>query len=181
MKIALAIAAVSTLFVSAARAQVAAPPSPVKDAAHTKLKDADDRQFVEQVASAGMAETEMGRLALKRANSADVKSFAQMMVTDHTKANTELKKLATKKKFPVPTEMTPEQRQQYEELAKLNGKDFDEKYMDVMSKQHEKDEEVFKEIASKGQDKDLQRWAEKTLPVIQRHMQKSKATEKKVD
>jgi len=50
----------------------------------------DDRNFVMKAAESGMEEVEMGQLALRQANSDEVKQFAQRMVDDHSKANSEL-------------------------------------------------------------------------------------------
>src|SRR5690348_15307675 len=48
-----------------------------------------DRSFVDDLAYAGNAEVELGKLAAKNASSPAVKKFAQMMVDDHTKAGKE--------------------------------------------------------------------------------------------
>src|SRR5437773_2872523 len=61
-----------------------------------------DQDFVTRAAIGGVTEVEMGKLAGDRASSADVKKFAEKMVTDHTKANEELEKIATGKSLKVP-------------------------------------------------------------------------------
>src|SRR6476659_6762106 len=65
---------------------------------------AADRTFVMEAARGGMAEVEMGRLAVNKASNADVKQFGQRMVDDHGKANDELKGLASRKNVTLPTE-----------------------------------------------------------------------------
>jgi putative membrane protein len=54
-----------------------------------------------------MTEVEMAKLAGDRATSADVKKFAEKMVTDHTKANDELEKVASGKSLKVPHALDP--------------------------------------------------------------------------
>ena len=49
-----------------------------------------DRDFVRDVAIMNTAEIELARLATARAAGADVKKFAQMMVTDHNGAGEKL-------------------------------------------------------------------------------------------
>src|SRR5215204_6234316 len=61
--------------------------------------------FWSKAAQGGMAEVELAKLALQKSTNADVKKFAQMMVTDHTKANDELKALAAKKNVTLPTDI----------------------------------------------------------------------------
>jgi predicted outer membrane protein len=62
----------------------------------------DDKNFVLKAAEAGMAEVEMGQLALQQASNEEVKRFAQRMVDDHSKANTELMQLAQSKGITLP-------------------------------------------------------------------------------
>src|SRR5262249_51968626 len=52
--------------------------------------DSGDRQIMETMARAGVAEVEAGRVAETHAARADVKKFARQMVEDHGKANREL-------------------------------------------------------------------------------------------
>jgi putative membrane protein len=62
----------------------------------------DDKSFVKKAAEAGMAEVEMGHVALKQASNEEVKKFAQRMIDDHSKANTELMQLAQSKGITLP-------------------------------------------------------------------------------
>jgi putative membrane protein len=57
----------------------------------------DDRMFIQTVSEKGKHEVEMAKMGVQRASDAKVKSFAQRLVDDHTKANTELEELARKK------------------------------------------------------------------------------------
>ena len=59
--------------------------------------------FMIQAAQSGLAEVEISRIAQSNGQDAAVTNFAQMMVTDHTKANDELKSLASKKSVSLPT------------------------------------------------------------------------------
>ena len=63
---------------------------------------AGDRDFVEDLAIAGMAEVELGRMAMERGASAEVKQFGDMMVKDHSKAGDELKQVAMQHSIPMP-------------------------------------------------------------------------------
>ena len=68
---------------------------------------AKDKTFMKKAAKGGMMEVAMGKMAEQNAQSDDVKSFGKRMVTDHSKANDELKSIAFKKGSP-----TSEQRAQ---------------------------------------------------------------------
>jgi putative membrane protein len=67
------------------------------------------------------------------------------------------------------------------ELAKLKGKEFDDRFMEVMAKDHEQMEGMFKEAADKGQDPDVKAFAEKNLPTIKAHKEHAKQPEKKLE
>ena len=54
-----------------------------------------DATFMKEAAEGGMAEVALGQLAVEKASSSDVKTFGQRMVDDHSKANDELKQLAS--------------------------------------------------------------------------------------
>jgi len=139
-------------------------------------KGSDAQKFVHEAAIGGMAEVELGQLASGKASSAEVKQFAQRMVADHSKANTELKSLAEKKGITVPTEVDAKHKQTMEKLGKLSGPAFDRAYMDEMRKDHKKDVSEFKQQSTKGSDPDLKQWAATTLPTLQDHMQMAEQT-----
>lgn len=64
--------------------------------------DASDRDFVIKAAHGGKGEVEAGQLAVTKASNAEVKQFAQRLIDDHSKANSELMQLAQSKGISVP-------------------------------------------------------------------------------
>src|SRR5262249_4074873 len=83
---------------------------------------AQDQRFAMNTARVGIAEVELGKLASEKANNPEVKSFAQRMVTDHSKANDELKALAQKQGITLPTEMDAKHKALRDRLMKSQGK-----------------------------------------------------------
>jgi putative membrane protein len=128
-----------------------------------------DKDFMAEAAQGGMAEVKMGELARTKGQSDKVKSFADRMVTDHTKANDDLKAVATQKGVTLPTDMGAEEQQTYDKLNKLSGADFDKAYMDAMVKDHDKDVAAFEKHAKSTKDPDLKGFVQKTLPVLKDH------------
>jgi len=141
------------------------------DAAATKAQ-----AFMHEAAIGGLAEVELGRLASEKASSDEVKQFGQRMVTDHGKANTELKTLAAKKGVTLPTDLDAKHKQTVEKLSKLSGAAFDRAYMDEMRKDHKKDVSEFREQSMSGSDPEIKSWAAATLPTLQEHMQLAERT-----
>ena len=127
-----------------------------------------DKKFMRKAAKGGMMEVAMGRMAEQNAQSDDVKSFGKRMVTDHGKANDELKSIATKKNVQLPSK---------EPSGKWSS---DKEYMDMMVKDHEKDLAEFKEEASSGSDADVKKFADDTAKIIQEHLDLAKETQSKL-
>ena len=140
----------------------------------------DDRAFVMEAGPGGLTEVELGRLAAQKGQSADVKRFGQRMVSDHSKANTELKKLAASKGITLPAEMNAEQMAEHAKLAKLSGAEFDREYMTLMVEDHDKDVAAFLDESKDGSDPDIKSFAAKTLPTLQEHQRMSKEIKAKL-
>ena len=58
-----------------------------------------DQTFVMKAAEGGIAEVKLGTLAAQKATDPAVKSFGQQMVDDHSKANDELKSVASSRSW----------------------------------------------------------------------------------
>ncbi|MBA4852424.1 DUF4142 domain-containing protein [Emticicia sp. BO119] len=141
----------------------------------------DDAEMVVDLASGGMFEVELAKVAVQKATSKDVKSFAQMMIDDHTKANTELKNIAEGKNIVLPTTLSNDHQKTLNDVSEKNGKDFDRKYMDLMVEDHKKDISKFEKLADKGNDGDLRTFASKTLPTLNHHREEAERIEKMTD
>src|ERR1700730_8279725 len=55
-----------------------------------------DQDFVRMASSDGLAEIDLGRMAMEQATNPEIKRFAQRVIDDHTKANQELNRTANK-------------------------------------------------------------------------------------
>ncbi len=128
----------------------------------------EEQKRVSKIAQDGMAEVKLGKLAENKAKHEDVKSFARHMVTDHGKANEELKAAAKEAGVKLPTDCNAEQKSTYDELNKLDCEAFDTKYMAEMVKGHEKAVDAIGKESSDGTGS-LKKWADKTLPTIEMH------------
>jgi predicted outer membrane protein len=114
---------------------------------------------MQEAASGGLMEVELGKVAAQRASSSDVKEFGQCMVTDHTKANDELKDLASRKNVTLHEGLDAKQQAEVTRLSKLSGHEFDQSYMKTMTTDHEHDVAAFKKAASSSPDADVKAFA----------------------
>ncbi len=149
------------------KTEPAKPPSDKGD----QVVTGGDLAFMNDAAPGGMAEVELGRLAMKQAASKDVKAFAERMIADHSKAGEELKALAQQKKVTLPPDIMPTHKEAMAKLSKLSGAEFDKEYVKAMIMDHEKDVTAFEATAKGAVDSDVKAFAEKTLPTLKMHLQ----------
>ena len=144
-------------------------------------QDDDDNDFAVKAANGGILEMEVARLAREKAQRSDVKDFAAMIMSDHQKANDEPKALAGRKNITLPARLGEGDQKHVDELAKLSGAEFDKKYVDLMVEDHEEDVKLFKEAADDAEDPDLKAFAAKTLPTLQKHLERITTIDKNMD
>ncbi|PRY50312.1 putative membrane protein [Arcticibacter pallidicorallinus] len=129
--------------------------------------------FFMKAADAGMAEVEFGKLAQQAAKNQDVRDFAAQMVKDHTKANSELKALATSKKVQLSPVISGVFQGQLTDLSSKTGVEFDKQYMDLMMVHHMDAIKLFEETSKNETDPEVKAFATKTLPVLKAHHEKA--------
>jgi len=132
--------------------------------------NSDDAKFATAAANGGMAEVALGKLALTKTGNADIKDFASMMVTDHSKANDELMAIAKMKNITLPAEPDSAHIKKMDELSKKNGADFDKAYVSAMIDGHKKTLDLMNNEAKNGSDTTLKAFAAKTAPIVQSHL-----------
>ena len=97
----------------------------------------DAAAFVNQMTIANLAEVQLGKMASERASSADVKSFGQMMVKDHSQANQDLAQVAAQLKVTPTTSLDQKHKDLAAKLSKLQGAEFDREYISAMVQGHQ--------------------------------------------
>lgn len=129
-----------------------------------------DTTFVNKAATGGMAEVELGQLASEKASNAKVKDFALMMITDHNKANDELRTIADAKNIMLPHTLDAKHAQIKADLMSKNGTEFDKAYVKAMVEGHQKTLALMEEGTVKNKDSALKEFAAKTAPVVKHHL-----------
>jgi putative membrane protein len=132
--------------------------------------DEADAKFTTQAAVGGMAEVELGKMALEKSSNPQVKEFANMMVKDHGMANTELMDIAKQKNITLPSTVDDEHKKKMDDLSKKTGADFDKAYVDAMVSDHKSTLKLMEDESRDGKDAELKAFATKTAPVVQSHL-----------
>lgn len=131
--------------------------------------------FVTQVAISDMFEIESSKLAQQKGN-AEEKTFAQQMITDHTKTSNELKGLVGNGKVQatLPTALDSSHQSKIDKLKNASGKDFTSDYNSYQVSAHEDAVSLFERYAKGGDNAELKDWAGKTLPALKHHLDMAK-------
>jgi len=148
------------------------------------------KNWVEDRAMGNMTEIKLGELATTNAQNADVKAFGKMMVADHTKANDELKKVASKHNIQLATELDGDHQDKVNRLSKLKGAEFDREYINTMVDDHQNTLEALEDKVEKSGtdenptytakqdndvvDADLNQFAAMTAPTVNKHLMRAK-------
>jgi len=146
---------------------------PNSGAAASSPSTSADQDFVTKAAQGNSAEVALGQIVAGKTKNPAVKQFAQMMVKDHTAALNELQELAQSKNLNF-NDALPEDAQSLQtKLSSDTGTQLDKDYMDSMLEDHQKDVQEFTDQSQKAKDPDLKQWASKTLPILQKHLEKA--------
>jgi putative membrane protein len=163
-------ASLAVLVASPVLAQSAAEKSGVNSVMGVAPKTED---FITEAASSDMFEVESSKLAVERSQDAATKSFAQQMITDHTKTSEELKAMVTggKVRATIPAAMGSAQQTMLDDLKKVQGDDFTKLYHSDQEDVHEDAVDLFKRYGDEGENAELKAWAAKTRPALEHHLQ----------
>jgi putative membrane protein len=139
-----------------------------------------DQSFAREASAGGLDEVALGTLAREKASNPDVKAFAERMITDHGKANDELKQWASSKNVTIAGDLDSPGRSTQVRLSKLSGDAFDKAYMKDMVADHRKDVAAFRKQSESAKDPELKAWAAKTLPTLEDHLKMAEEAAAKV-
>ncbi|MES1219206.1 MAG: DUF4142 domain-containing protein [Bacteroidota bacterium] len=126
--------------------------------------------FLVDATDGGIMEVDLGNIAKVKAQNSRVKSFGEMMIKDHTDANSKIKELAAARTVTLPTRVSDDKAGM---IGKINGKDlkdFDKAYIDMMVDDHKKDIKEFEDAGNKITDPEIQQFINNTLPVLRKHL-----------
>jgi len=149
-------------------------------AANAQAPDPDTtaRHFLIMASIGNLQEVNAGKLAVQKATTADIKSFGQMMITDHSNGEKQLLKLAQARGIQLPaaaTDIPPNDLN----LAKASGDEFDRLYIHAMASGHRSTVMMFQNYAVTGKDPQVKAFAQQMLPTLKEHLAAIKALDEK--
>jgi putative membrane protein len=171
--------AIACLCVPGAAAQTTTH-NPSSSTGRSATSKTSDTTFIKKAAEGGLAEVQLGQLAAQKAESQQVKQFGQRMVDDHTKANDQLKQVASEKGVNIPEKLDAKDAATKARLEKLSGAEFDRAYMADMVRDHTKDVREFENEANTAKDPAVKNFASQTLPTLKDHLKEAKSVASQV-
>lgn len=133
-------------------------------------------EYVTTAGASDLYELRSSQLVAASTADAKIKSFASMMVEDHTASSAKVKAAAAKSGIaPSPPKLTPVQNELIAELQALNGADRDARYVAQQKAAHNQALAVQKGYAADGAAPALKATAAGIVPVVEHHIEMLKA------
>jgi putative membrane protein len=143
-------------------------------------QDVNDAQIASIVVTANQVDIDAGKLAATKATNADVKKFAQTMVTDHTGVNKQATALVTKLKVKPEDNATSKSlydggKDNVTKLKGLKGAEFDKAYIDHEVAYHQAVlDAVDKTLIPGAKNEELKALLVKVRPAFVAHLEHAK-------
>lgn len=130
-------------------------------------------RFAVAAATGDMLEIETSKLAQTKSRNADVKTFAAMLIRDHTATSAELKTWAGSSGVTLPAAADDGTKALIDNIRTADATGFDDKYLDTVIDAHESAISAFETYARDGQDSSLKAWTATTLPKLRAHLEQA--------
>jgi putative membrane protein len=132
---------------------------------------AQDKAFVREITLSNRSEISLANLALAKATDASVRNYAQMMITDHTMAETQLNEIAGRAGMSRATDSLNAMASSLRPvLMGLSGRSFDSAYIVSQIPAHQMARTINEEETRSGNNEELRNYAQMMLPKIQTHL-----------
>ena len=140
--------------------------APLAAAPTTKAPD-----FVKQAASGDLYEKTSSQMVLKTAKDAKIRSFAQMMIDDHSKSTAQVAAAAKSDGVVAgPPKLLPPQAKMIADLKAAKGADMEKVYVKQQVMAHEQALALHTAYAQGGDKPALKQAATGIVPVVQHHL-----------
>jgi putative membrane protein len=137
-------------------------------------------QFIRQAAVASHYEIDSAKIALQRAQRQEIKEFAQKMLADFEKIDSELRSFvgATNSPQAPPEQLDRVHRTMLDGLAGAANENFDRRYLDQQKIAHREALTLFKTYRRTARDHGLANLAGLALRVLEQHIEQLRALSK---
>ena len=132
---------------------------------------ASSTTYVKMAGAGDLYERQSSTVLLQSTANPKLRSFAQMMVTDHTQSTADVKAAALKAGVrPAPPTLTPKQSSDIAALRAARGPARDTLYIDQQKAAHQQALALHQDEATNGSAPSLKAAATKIVPVVRHHI-----------
>ena len=128
-----------------------------------------DKTYMKRQALTNIFEVRLGMLAARRSDDAWVRSFADDMIREHTLGQEELKQLARRKGYRLPTMLPRTERNKLAKMERLRGAAFDREFRRIQMAGHEVAMKLQTREIKSGRDAMVRSLATKSLATTRGH------------
>lgn len=132
----------------------------------------DPANYVQTAGMSDLFEVEAGKVATRRARSSEVRSFARMMVKDHTESTRKIRNAVSSSSLGIqlPTALDPQHQEKLAALRSAPRAEFDRQYMEGQVEGHQEALKLQQSYGESGGDPNLKAVASQLTPIVQHHL-----------
>ena len=148
-------------------------------------KNYSDPQILAAMEGSDSSEVAVAKLAESKASNAGVKSYARMLISDHTKALKDAKSLEKKAnanaQTPPGDTTAMATSHVIDRLKGLKGMDFDTAFVNHEVEDHQHDIDDTKDMIDATKNTEVKTALQSSLPVLQKHLDRAKSLQDQLD
>lgn len=144
-----------------------------KSAAHGATAT-DKASIIKNCAKMNMATTKFAELASQKAESPQLKQFAQTLKEDHQKAQQDLERIAQKHNITLPTSVDEKCKEEISRLEALSGQEFDREFAKGAVEGHAMAIAHLQQASSGATDTDVRQYTQQLLSKVKEHQRKGR-------
>lgn len=133
-----------------------------------------DRTYALHARESDIYEIAASRLALQRSRDRQTRSFAQMMISHHTRSSNELARLVGRGARTTQADLSEPKSQMLEKLRSSSAAEFEANYVQGQIAAHEEALALHRAYASTGGDMRLRAFATRAAPLVESHLARAR-------
>lgn len=140
----------------------------------------DKQSVIKNAAKMNLATQKFADLAQQKAQSPELKQYAQTLAQDHKKAQQDLERIAQKHNVTLPTSVDEKCQQEISKLEALSGQEFDKAFAKGAVEGHAMAVAHLQQASAGAQDTDIRQYTQQMLSKVKEHQSKGREIAKTV-
>ena len=128
-----------------------------------------DKTFVMTADEGNSAEIAASQMALKKLKNAEIRTYAQQMIDDHTKLRADMAPFASQMGVTTPQPLNATHQAEAKRMAALSGKQFETEYIKAMAVDHHKTLDLFQNEETTTSNQELKTAVQQGEQVVKQH------------